>query len=65
MSGFTLPYEAADAICVAVLKEQLKHLQEEALAHENDGVYMHPEDYALVRGKYIPSLETLIAYFGG
>lgn len=65
MTGVNLPYEVADGICLAVMKEHLEHLEEEVRAHLEDGIYMHPEDLGNSMSKYIPALKTLIEYFGG
>jgi hypothetical protein len=65
MAGLTIPYEVADGVALAVMKDQLKYLKEEVRAHVEDGAYLHPEDYYNSTTKLIPSLETLIKYFGG
>lgn len=63
--GLEIDFETADRIAVLVLKDHLKYLKEEVRANDEDGSYMHPEDYQLSVTKYIPALETLIKYFGG
>ena len=63
--GLLIPFEVADGITVACLKDQLGYLKEEVRLHVEEGKYMHPEDYHMSMTKLIPSLETLIHYFGG
>jgi len=65
MSDLRIPYEVADGIAVAVLKDQLSYLKEEVRLHVEDGQYMHPEDYEESVTKLIPALELIIPYFGG
>ena len=65
MSGLKIPYEVADGITVAVLKDQLRYLKEEVRQHVEEGQYMHPEDYHDSMTKLIPALEVIIPYFGG
>ena len=63
--GLLIPYEVADGITLATLKDQLGYLKEELRLHVEEGQYMHPEDYHKSMTELIPSLETLIPYFGG
>ena len=63
--GLLIPFEVADGITLATLKDQLGYLKEELRLHVEEGKYMHPEDYHNSMTKLIPSLETLIHYFGG
>lgn len=65
MSGCFIDYETADRIALCVMQDQLRYLKEEIRQHTEEGQYMHPEDYHLSMTKYIPALQTLIAYFGG
>jgi len=65
MQGLQLDYETADRITVCSLKSQLSYLKEEVRLHVEEGQYMHPEDYHESMTKLIPSLETLIKYYGG
>lgn len=65
MSDLRIPYEVADGIAVAVLKDQLSYLKEEVRLHVEDGQYMHPEDYEESVTKLIPALELIIPFFGG
>ncbi len=65
MSDLRIPYEVADGIAVAVLKDQLSYLKEEVRQHVEDGQYMHPEDYEESVTKLIPALELIIPFFGG
>lgn len=61
----SIPFEVADGITLATLKDQLKYLKEEVRLHVEEGQYLHPEDYHNSMVKLIPALETLIPYFGG
>ena len=63
--GLEIDFETADRITVHCLKDQLKYLKEEVRLHVEEGQYMHPEDYQESMTKLIPSLETIIKYFGG
>lgn len=73
-----LDYETGDRIAVCVMRDQLAYLRKEQEWFEATpegrekltkelgyGQWVHPDDYALNRDKYIPALETLIKYFGG
>ena len=62
--GLEIPFEVADGICLAVLKDQYGYLKEETRAHLEDGQYLHPEDLAN-NVKLCHALELLIPYFGG
>jgi len=64
-SGIEIDYEVADRITLASLREHLSYLQKEVQDHETKGSYMHPEDYHDSKINLIPSLETLIKYYGG
>lgn len=65
MTGIQLDYETADRITLLSLKDHLAYLKEEVRAHEEDGQWLHPEDYHKNITQLIPSLETLISYYGG
>ena len=65
MAGIEIPFEIADGITLAVMKEHLQHLREECRAHLEEGSWMHPEDYHDSMTKLIPALELLIPYYGG
>ncbi len=60
----TIPFEVADGIVLASLKEQLKFLKKELKDYEA-GSWMHPEDADKSRHELIPSLKILIKYYGG
>jgi hypothetical protein len=60
----TIPFEVADGIVLASLKEQLKFLKKELKDYEA-GSWMHPEDADKSRNELIPSLKILIEYYGG
>jgi hypothetical protein len=77
-TGIKIPYEVADGVAIAVMKDQLDYLLKEQMWFEaNDeqrtiykmdwgyGLYVHPEDYAKNAKEYIPALKLLITYFGG
>jgi hypothetical protein len=63
--GLEIDWDTADRITLAVLGDQLKLLREEIRAKDEDGSYMHPEDYTKAKEKLIPALEVLIPYYGG
>ena len=63
--GLLIPFEVADGITLACMKDQLGYLQEEIRAHVEEGKYLHPEDYHKSMTQLIPALEILIEYFGG
>lgn len=63
--GLEIPYEVADGITVAVLKEHLNYLVEELRQHDEDGQWLHPEDAEKSRQHLIPALKCIIEYFGG
>lgn len=65
MTGLTIPFEVADGITLANLKDQLNYLQQEIKDHTENGAYMHPEDYHNSMTKLIPSLKILVEYYGG
>lgn len=73
-----IDYETADRITLCCLKDQLNYCYKEKSWYEADAagrleleqkwghsMWVHKDDYADVISKYIPALETLIAYFGG
>jgi hypothetical protein len=63
--GIRIPYETADSIAVATMRDALSILREEVRAHIEDGDYMHPDDYVEATQRYIPALEIVIEYYGG
>lgn len=62
--GIVIPFETADAITIATLKAQLRHLEQELEQHAA-GEWMHPEDVANSQEKFIPALRLIIEYYGG
>ena len=60
-----IPWEVADGIVVAALKNHIEYLLEEIRLHLDEGHYMHPEDYHNSMVHLIPSMEKIIAYYGG
>ena len=63
MSGLTIPFEVADGITLASLKEQREYLMKELKDFE-EGKWLHPED--VVRNhELIRAMNTLIEYYGG
>jgi hypothetical protein len=63
--GITIPFEVADEIVLATLKQQLQYLEKEVKDHVETGSWMHPEDYRNSMTRLIPSLEIIIDHFGG
>lgn len=64
MLNVEIPFDVADKIVVATLKEQLNYLLDD-LKLADAGKWMHPEDYSMTKNVYIPALKTVILYFGG
>jgi hypothetical protein len=65
MTKLEIPFEVADGITVASLKDQMKYLKEEIRLHVEEGQYLHPEDYHRSMTQLIPAMELLINYYGG
>ena len=63
--GLEIPFEVADGIAVAVMKDHLGYLEEELRLYEEEGKWMHPEDAEKSRLHLTPPLKCLIDYFGG
>lgn len=63
--GVRIPFEVADGITLASLKDQYNYLKEELRAHVEEGQYLHPDDVKYTRYELIPALEVLIQYYGG
>jgi hypothetical protein len=62
--GLKIPFEVADGITLACLKNHHKYLKEETKAHLEKGQWLHPDDLAN-NIKFIHAMELLIPYFGG
>lgn len=65
MTKLEIPFEIADGIVLASLKNHLGYLEEEVRLHVEEGKYLHPDDYHNSVVNLIPAMETLIAYYGG
>jgi hypothetical protein len=65
MTKLEIPFEVADGIVVASLKNQIDYLKEEIRLHVEEGKYLHPEDYHNSMVNLIPAMEMLIGYYGG
>ena len=65
MKNLEIPFEIADGIVLASLKNQVTYLKEEIRAHVEEGAYLHPEDYHNSMVNLIPAMELLIDYYGG
>lgn len=63
--GLVIPWDAADRITVANLKEQLSYLESELEGHDKGEHYLHPEDVENSRTKYIPAIKLIIDYYSG
>ena len=62
--GLVIPFEVADNITLASLKDQHRYLKKETRLHLEKGEWLHPED--LVKNvQLINALELLIPYYGG
>ena len=65
MTKLEIPFEVADGIVLASLKNHIGYLREEIRAHVEEGAYLHPEDYHNSMVNLIPAMETIIDYYGG
>ena len=65
VANLEIPFEVADGITLASLKDQVKYLKEEIRLHVEEGQYLHPEDYHNSMVNLIPAMELLIHYYGG
>lgn len=65
MKNLEIPFEVADGIVLASLKNNIEYLKEEIRLHLDEGKYMHPEDYHNSMVNLIPSMLVLIDYYGG
>ena len=65
MNKLEIPWEVADGIVVAALKNHIEYLQEEVRLHVEEGQYLHPEDYHNSMVNLIPSMQMIIDYYGG
>ena len=62
--GIEIPFEIADGITLASLKDQHRYLKEETRLHLEEGEWLHPEDLGK-NFQLIHALELLIPYYGG
>lgn len=62
VKGITIPFEAADHITVANLKDHRK-IVKKMLDEHYDGKYMHPLDEEQYK-KTIESIDEIVKYFG-
>ena len=62
--GLKIPFEVADGITLASLKDQHTYLKEETRLHLEEGKWLHAEDLAK-NVRLIAALELLIPYYGG
>ena len=65
VANLEIPFEVADGIVLASLKNHIGYLKEEIRAHVEEGAYLHPEDYHNSMVNLIPAMEKIIAYYGG
>ena len=65
VANLEIPWEVADGIVVAALKNHVGYLKEEIRQHVEEGQYMHPEDYHNSMVHLIPAMEKIISYYGG
>ena len=65
MANLEIPWEVADGIVIAALKNHVGYLKEEIRQHVEEGQYMHPEDYHNSMVHLIPAMEKIISYYGG
>ena len=65
VANLEIPWEVADGIVIAALKNHVGYLKEEIRQHVEEGQYMHPEDYHNSMVHLIPAMEKIISYYGG
>ena len=65
LNEMSIPFEVADGITLANMQEQLKFLKKDLKSYDAGTSWMHPEDADKTRHELIPSLKTLIKYYGG
>lgn len=65
VNGIVLDFETADRITIDNLKESLAVIKKEIKDHLENGAYLHPEDLVEYQTVLIPSIKTLIKYYGG
>ena len=72
MSGLEIPYEVADGITLATLKDYRKYLKSELKQWRKnpksetnpDGYWLHPEDVT-INIRVIDALDLIIKQYGG
>ena len=64
-TGMEIPWEVADGITLATLKDQLKSAEKTLRKYDENKSWMHPEDVVNYRDNIIPALKCIIHYFGG
>ena len=64
-TGFSIPYEVADSIALAVMIDHRNLIRKELKDHTEKGEYMHPDDLGYNIGQLMPALNLMIRYFGG
>lgn len=65
LKEMSIPFEVADGITLANMQGHLKLLKKELKDYDAGNFWMHPEDAEIFRLHLIPSLKTLIEYYGG
>jgi len=65
VANLEIPWEVADGIVIAALKNHVSYLKEEIRLHTEEGKYLHPEDYHNSMVHLIPAMEKIISYYGG
>ena len=63
--GLEIPHEVADGIVLASLQEHVGFLKEHIRRSEEEGAWIHADDYKNHKLHLIPAFETLIQYYGG
>ena len=65
LNEMSIPYEVAEGITLASMQEHLKFLEKHLKKNDEGTIWLHPEDADRYRHHLIPSLKTLIKYYGG
>jgi hypothetical protein len=64
-SGMEIPWEVADGITLANLKDNLQNLEKELQTYDEGNLWMHPDDADNSRLNLIPALKVLVKFYGG
>jgi len=63
-TGMMIDWETADGITRTNLLDHYNYLVKEVEEYENEGQWMHEEDYKNSKENLIPSLRIVLGYYG-